>query len=88
MYVILIDASYSQRLSAYGGYQGYKPRLGVLQRLRLHRPYLTTQKQQQGIPISLDMATLEYESFPLDPSVPVDFFSDPMSLDDGSNHST
>jgi len=55
----------------------------VLQRLRLHRPTLSTQKQQQGIPISLEMGTLDYESYPLDPSGPVDFFSDPMLLDGG-----
>ena len=44
-------------------------------------------KQQQGIPISLEMGSAKdhFESYPLYPSTePVDFFSDPLSLDSDS----
>ena len=41
------------------------------------------QKQDQGIPISLEMGSNEYfESYPLHPSSePADFFSDPLLLE-------
>ena len=54
--------------------------LSILQRLKLHRPILKTQRQQ-GIPISLQMGTLEYGSYPLDPFGSKDLFSDPLSLE-------
>lgn len=55
----------------------------ALGRLGLHKPRLMMQKQEQGIPISLEMGSTEYlESYPLHPgSGQMDFFSDPMLLD-------
>ena len=51
--------------------------------LGLHKPRLMMERQDQGIPISLEMGSTEFlEAYPLHPnSEPVDFFSDPMLLD-------
>ena len=51
---------------------------------RLHKPQVSLAKQQQGIPISLEMASAGdcFEAYPLYPSSePVDFFSDPLLMD-------
>ena len=58
---------------------GHKSSTLRWQHFRLHKPSLRMQKQQQGIPISLEMGSME--SYPLHPSESVDFFSDPLALD-------
>lgn len=70
------------RWNGYGN-RGTKSRWRALSRLRLHKPRVMMQKQEQGIPISLEMGSTEYfESYPLHPSSgPADFFSDPLLLD-------
>lgn len=81
IYKVYFRLVFQRRWDAYG-HKSTSSRWWALQRLRLHQPNMMMQKQQQGIAISLEMGSMEYlESYPLQSSEPLDFFSDPMSLE-------